>query len=60
MLERHCHDLGRDPSTIKRSANALLFLSEDEGWVNERRGMDVGPAAAIVGTPAEVVEIAAA
>ena len=59
VLDRHCEDLGRDPSTIKRSANALLFLSEDESWVAERRSRDVGRAA-IIGTPGEVVEIAAA
>jgi F420-dependent oxidoreductase-like protein len=59
VLDRHCEDLGRDPSTIKRSANALLFLSEDESWVAERRSRDVGRAS-IVGTPAEVVDIAAA
>ena len=59
VLDRHCEDLGRDPSTIKRSANALLFLSEDESWVAERRSRDVGRPA-IIGTPGEVVEIAAA
>ena len=59
VLDRHCDDLGRDPSTITRSANALLFLSEDEAWVAERRSRDVGRAA-IVGTPAEVVDIVAA
>jgi F420-dependent oxidoreductase-like protein len=59
VLDRHCEDLGRDPSTIARSANALLFLSEDEAWVAERRSRDVGRAA-IVGTPAEVVDIVAA
>ncbi len=59
VLDRHCDDLGRDAATIARSANALLFLSEDEAWVAERRSRDVGRAA-IVGTPAEVVDIVAA
>ena len=58
VLDRHCEDLGRDPSTIKRSANALLFLSEDESSSREPgRARDVP---SIIGTPAEVVEIAAA
>jgi alkanesulfonate monooxygenase SsuD/methylene tetrahydromethanopterin reductase-like flavin-dependent oxidoreductase (luciferase family) len=59
VLDRHCEDLGRDPATMKRSANALLFLSEDEKWVTERRGRSVGRPS-IIGTPDEVVEIVAA
>ena len=56
VLERHCADVGRDPATIRRSANALLFLSEDEAWLAPRRDRDVGRPT-IVGTPAEVVDI---
>ena len=56
VLQRHCEDLGRDPSTIGRSAQALLFLSEDEGWLGRFRGTDLGRAA-IVGTPDEVGEV---
>jgi F420-dependent oxidoreductase-like protein len=59
VLNRHCEDLGRDPATIRRSANALLFLSEDEKWVSERRGRSVGRPS-IIGTPDEVVEIVTA
>jgi F420-dependent oxidoreductase-like protein len=59
VLDRHCEDLGRDPATIKRSANALLFLSDDEKWVGERRERSVGRPS-IIGTPDEVVEIVAA
>ncbi len=59
VLERHCADLGRDPAEIRRSANALLFLSEDPAWVAERRTRDVGRPT-ILGTPAEVVDIVAA
>jgi F420-dependent oxidoreductase-like protein len=58
VLERHCDELGRDPATIARSANALLFLSEDEAWLAGLRGRDFGRAA-IVGTPDEVVEVVA-
>jgi alkanesulfonate monooxygenase SsuD/methylene tetrahydromethanopterin reductase-like flavin-dependent oxidoreductase (luciferase family) len=35
VLDRHCADLGRDPTTIRRSAQALLFLG-DEPEVLER------------------------
>jgi F420-dependent oxidoreductase-like protein len=59
VLARHCEALGRDPATISHSANALLFLSTDEDWLEGHRGRDHGRAA-IVGTPAEVVEICAA
>jgi F420-dependent oxidoreductase-like protein len=59
VLERHCADVGRDPSSITRSANALLWLSEDEAWLARYRGRHLGRPS-IVGTPAEVVEIVAA
>jgi F420-dependent oxidoreductase-like protein len=51
VLRRHCDDLGRDPSAIKVSTQALLFLSTDEAWLADKRG------SGIVGTPAEVTEI---
>lgn len=54
VLHRHCDDLGRDPSEIKVSTQALLFLSTDEAWLAERRGNG------IAGTPEEVTEIVAA
>jgi F420-dependent oxidoreductase-like protein len=59
VLDRHCAELGRDPASIGRSANALLFLSENPAWVAERRGRDHGRPA-IVGTPSEVVDIVGA
>jgi F420-dependent oxidoreductase-like protein len=37
VLDQHCHDLGRDPKTIKRSAQALLFLSDDPAVVERAR-----------------------
>lgn len=54
VLRRHCDDLGRDPSGIAVSTQALLFLSTDEAWLADKRG------AGIVGTPAEVTEIVGA
>jgi F420-dependent oxidoreductase-like protein len=59
VLDRHCEDLGRDPASIHRSANALLYMSEDADWVRSRRGRDVGRPT-ILGTPAEVVDIVGA
>jgi F420-dependent oxidoreductase-like protein len=59
VLARHCEDIGRNPDAIMHSANALLFLSEDEAWVAERRSRDVGRPS-ITGTPSEVVDIVAA
>jgi F420-dependent oxidoreductase-like protein len=59
VLERHCADLGRDPASIRRSTQALVYLSNDEAWLSRFRGGE--PARPlIVGTPAEVVEQVAA
>jgi len=59
VLDAHCESIGRDPSTIARSTQALVLLSEDEAWLAPRRESLAGRPA-IVGTPAEVVEIVAA
>jgi F420-dependent oxidoreductase-like protein len=56
VLERHCADIGRDPATIRRSAQALLFMSDDDAWLERIRGVDVGRAS-IIGRPAEVAEV---
>jgi F420-dependent oxidoreductase-like protein len=56
VLRRHCDDLGRDPSDIAVSTQALLFLSTDEAWLREIRQSDVGRSSA-VGTPGEMAEI---
>src|SRR5581483_4962936 len=55
VLHKHCSDLGRDPSEIAVSTQALMFLSTDEGWLADKRDSDMGRAA-VVGTPAEVTE----
>ena len=35
VLDRHCESLKRDPKSIKRSAQALLYLSDDEGFLEK-------------------------
>ncbi|MGI8551828.1 MAG: LLM class F420-dependent oxidoreductase, partial [Dehalococcoidia bacterium] len=37
ILDRHCADIGRDPKTIRRSAQALLFLDADPAAVETAR-----------------------
>jgi F420-dependent oxidoreductase-like protein len=55
VLRRHCDDLGRDPGEIAVSTQALLFLSNDEAWLADKRGGAPGRPV-IVGTPDEVTE----
>ncbi|OUW33656.1 MAG: hypothetical protein CBD32_01730 [Actinobacteria bacterium TMED172] len=56
VLDNHCHELGRDPNTIQRSACALMFISDDASKLSRFREQDFGRAT-IIGTPSEVVEI---
>lgn len=35
VLDKHCEDVGRDPSEIQRSAVALMFLSADESYIKK-------------------------
>ena len=46
----------RPTSTIKRSANALLFMSEDDDWLAKRKE-NAGMMPAIVGRPEEMAGI---
>jgi len=56
VLERHCANLGRDAKQIQRSANALLFLNEDEDWLAQRREASM-PMPTIIGTPDDIPAI---
>lgn len=56
VLARHCDDLGRDPATIARSTQAMMYLSEDENYLAGKRSQDPGRPM-IIGTPEEVIEI---
>jgi F420-dependent oxidoreductase-like protein len=53
VLDRHCETVGREPSEIQRSAVALLYLSDDEAFLDKVRN---GPRARpmIVGNVEEV------
>jgi alkanesulfonate monooxygenase SsuD/methylene tetrahydromethanopterin reductase-like flavin-dependent oxidoreductase (luciferase family) len=55
VLDAHCAAIDRDPATIDRSTQALVFLSTDESWLAQHR--EGAGRASIVGTPAEVAEI---
>lgn len=57
VLDRHCEDLGRDPASITRSCQALLFLSDDETWLAQRREQTAGGMASMIGTPEQLREV---
>jgi F420-dependent oxidoreductase-like protein len=38
VLDAHCKQLGRDPSTLKRTAVALVFLTDDAAFAEKMRG----------------------
>lgn len=50
VLEAHCRDLGRDPSEIHRSAQALIFMSDDAKALERWRNAP-SPMPKLVGTP---------
>ena len=53
ILDEHCGRLGRDPSTIHKSTQALIFMSDDQAWLDKRRAAPATQAT-LVGTPAEI------
>ena len=53
VLDAHCDRLGRDPSTIERSAVALLFLCDDEAMASKIRERGL-PRPALVGTASQL------
>ena len=56
VLDRHCESLGRDPKSIKRSAQALLYLSDDASFLEKVRSRP-GFFPMMTGGVAEIQEI---
>ena len=56
ILDQHCESAGRDPHEIERSAVALLFLSDNEKYLNKIRAAELA-SPAIIGNVNEVIEI---
>jgi len=56
-LDRCCEIIGRDPKSLRRTAQALVFMNEDQA-INDKMRSRKLPASAIIGTPADIaVEI---
>jgi F420-dependent oxidoreductase-like protein len=56
VLRAQCDQIGRDPSEIHVSTQALVYLSTDSKWLDEKRQVAPG-LPVIVGTPAQVTDI---
>ena len=55
VLHRHCEAMGRDPTELRVSTQALLFISTDPQWVAKHRALEMKQA--IVGTPSEITDV---
>ncbi len=55
VLDRHCEALGRDPQSIRRSANALMMLSDDRDAIERARSR--GGFALIAGSADELQQV---
>ena len=58
VQREHCEQIGRDPNEIHVSTQALLYLSTDKQWLEDKRQASAGRPA-IIGTPEEVADIVA-
>lgn len=58
ILDEHCAAIGRDPAEIQRSAVALLFMSEDNAFLENMRNTTMAQPS-IIGTPTEVRDVIA-
>lgn len=55
ILDKHCADVGRNPSEIQRSAVALVFASDDSSFLKKMKS-NKALRASLIGTPDEVAE----
>jgi alkanesulfonate monooxygenase SsuD/methylene tetrahydromethanopterin reductase-like flavin-dependent oxidoreductase (luciferase family) len=55
ILEQHCDAVGRDSAEIQRSTQALLFMSDDQEFLQRIRDAAL-PRPMLIGTPAEVTD----
>jgi len=58
ILDSHCSDVGRNPADIQRSDVALLFMSDDETYLERMRSAGV-ERPSIIGGVSEVKDIVA-
>ena len=58
VLDNHCADVGRNPGEIHRTAVALLFMSEDNAFLEQTRNAELQQAS-LIGTVDEIREIVA-
>lgn len=59
VLAQRCEEVGRDPATIRHSAQALLFLTDDQATIDRLRARPI-ERPTIIGGPGEVQEVMAA
>ncbi|MGH9301843.1 MAG: TIGR03560 family F420-dependent LLM class oxidoreductase [Acidimicrobiales bacterium] len=59
VLDRHCETIGRDPKSISRSTQAMVYLSSDESWLSRHRSEESGRPI-LIGKPEEIVDQVAA
>jgi F420-dependent oxidoreductase-like protein len=57
VLRARCEEVGRDPAEIHVSTQAVMFLSTDKDWVEEKRRQAPPARATITGTPSEITDI---
>lgn len=55
VLDAHCETLGRDPASIKRSAVALMFLTEDDALAKKMNDAAAGGGQAAIAGNANAV-----
>jgi len=59
VLDRHCADIGRDPSEIRTSTQALFFVLDDDAKADDLAAR-VAPRPAAAGTPERIADTVAA